>query len=85
MTLARRVVAVEVLWSFVAVGGGDTGRDEMLDSGGGREIFQGRHRVIRWVEVLRGQGWGRGRIFIVSPRVWDDRELMRKLSGFCVS
>lgn len=56
----------------------------MLDSGGGREVFQGRHRFIRWVEVLRGQDWGRGRIFIASPRVWGDRELMRKILGFVI-
>ena len=33
-------------------------------------------RFVWRVEVLGRQGWGRGRIFIASHRVWDDRECM---------
>ena len=83
-TLERRIVTVEINRSVVAVGGGYTGRDIMSDGGGERETIRERHRILRRVQVLGGKRWGRGRIFIASPRVWDDRELMRKLSGFCV-
>ena len=67
---------------MVAVDGGGSGRDVVLDgdNGGG---FRERHRFIRWMEVLGRQGWGRGRIFLASPRVWDDRELEGKMAGFC--
>ena len=67
--LPRWVVAIEILWSFVAVGCGDSGRDVMLDGGVGREVFRKPHRVVWWVEVLGRQGWRRGRIFLA-----DDRE-----------
>ena len=70
--LLRRVVAVEIFRGLVAVGGGGSGRDVVLngDDGGG---FRERHRFVRWVEVLRRQGRRRGWIFLVSPRVWGDR------------
>ena len=83
-TLECRIVAVEVNPSVVAVGVGYTGRGIMLDGGGGRETIRERHRIVRWVQVPGGKRWGHGRIFIAAPRVLDDRELMRKLSGFCV-
>ena len=56
----------------------------MLDGGGERETIRERHRILRRVQVLGGKRWGRGRIFIASPRVWDDRELIRKMEGFFI-
>ena len=67
--LPRGVVAVEIFRNFVAVDCGDSGRDVMLDESDGSEVFWERHRVVQWVGVLGGQGWGRGRIFLASPEV----------------
>ena len=70
--LLRRVVAVEIFWGLVAVDGGGSGRDVVLDgdNGGG---FRERHRFVRWVEVLGRQGRRRGWVFHSSPRIWGDR------------
>ena len=79
--LLRRVISVEILRGLFVVDGGGSERDVVLngdDEGGFRE----RHRFVRWVEVLRRQGWGRVRIFLASPRVWDDRELEGTIEGF---
>ena len=35
----------------------------MLDGGDGIEVFWVLHRVVRWLEVLWEQGWGRGANF----------------------
>ena len=83
-TLERRIVAVEVNRSVVAVGVGDTGRDIMGDGGGGKEIIRKLHRIVRWVQVLGGKRWGCGRIFLATPRVLAYRELMRQFVGYCV-
>ena len=44
------------------------------------ERFRERHRFVRWVEVLGRQGRRRGWVFLASPRVWGDRELVRRVA-----
>ena len=54
----------------------------MLYGGDGGKVFRERHRFVWWVKVLRGQGWRRRRIFLASPRVWDDCEILGEIAGF---
>ena len=80
--LARRVVAIDIFGSVVVVYAGRSGGDVMLKCGDQGKVFRERHRFIWWLEVLGGKNWRRRRIFLASPRVWDDREFVRIILEF---
>ena len=79
--LRRRVVPVEIRWSIVA-GGGSIFAGGVVVGGGGQCFLTELHRFIWRVKILGGKSWGRERIFVVSPGVWDDREVMAWVA-FC--
>ena len=69
------------LLGIFSVDGGSLEGGVVFDDGDW-EVFREWRRFVWWMEVLWGQSWGRGRIFIASPSVWDDREVMGQIAYF---
>ena len=79
--MSHRVVPVKICGSVCASDDGDSEGDNMLDGSDGLICWE-KHSFIRWMEILGGKNWMRGRIFCMLVGIRDDRKFMTWVSVY---